>query len=150
MKHPSLNPDEIIARMKKAYGFSSERQMAQHLNVAESIFYRWRNRDTIHMELILTAALETKVTVDYLLYGTTANTISVCLSEAELSIFRLLAKQQGLQDGDMIKCALRLYQEVCDHLSNGNSLHFSGETERVALFVGPMLRVLPRPKGFKL
>lgn len=59
------------------------------------------------------------------------------LSEREMATVERLAGEQELSKTALIRAALRLYETVNSRIRAGETLTFSGDKERIALFVGP-------------
>ena len=64
-------------------------------------------------------------------------TMTLNLQPREMRALEELAEHQGLTKTAVVRSALRLYQLVHHRLQAGETLTFSGDAERVALFVGP-------------
>lgn len=64
-------------------------------------------------------------------------TMTLNLSEREMATVERLAGEQELSKTALIRAALRLYETVNSRIRAGETLTFSGDKERIALFVGP-------------
>lgn len=64
-------------------------------------------------------------------------TMTLNLSEREMAAVDRLAKEQELTKTALIRAALRLYETVNSRIRAGETMTFSGDKERIALFVGP-------------
>jgi predicted transcriptional regulator len=62
-------------------------------------------------------------------------TMTLNLSASEMAVVDHLAKAKGLSKTALLRQALRLYQEVDARLSAGETMHFSGDAERVQLLL---------------
>lgn len=58
------------------------------------------------------------------------------LSEREMAVLERLAARADMSKTALIKQALRLYDLIQARINAGETLHFSGDKERIALFVG--------------
>lgn len=64
-------------------------------------------------------------------------TMTLNLSDYEMAIVDKMAAEADLSKTALLKQALRLYQLVNTRIRAGETLTFSGDKERIALFVGP-------------
>ena len=64
-------------------------------------------------------------------------TMTLNLSEREMATVDALAAHHELSKTAVIRQALRLYQMIHVRIMAGETMTFSGDKERVALFVGP-------------
>jgi hypothetical protein len=64
-------------------------------------------------------------------------TMTLNLSDREMAAIAALAEQQELSKTAVIRQALRLYQLVNERIRAGETMTFSGDQERIALFIGP-------------
>lgn len=64
-------------------------------------------------------------------------TMTLNLSEREMAVVEDMAGESGLSKTGVIKQALRLYQLIQTRIKAGETLTFSGDKERIALFIGP-------------
>ena len=64
-------------------------------------------------------------------------TMTLNLSEREMSAVDALAAHHEMSKTAVIRQALRLYQMIHTRIMAGETMTFSGDRERVALFVGP-------------
>lgn len=64
-------------------------------------------------------------------------TMTLNLSEREMQVVEGLSEVQELSKTAVIRQALRLYQLVHERLKAGETMSFSGDKERIALFIGP-------------
>lgn len=69
--------------------------------------------------------------------GEKAKTMTLNLSEREMAAVERLAAEQELSKTGLIRAALRLYEVINQRIRAGETLSFSGDKERIALFVGP-------------
>lgn len=65
------------------------------------------------------------------------STMTLNLSDREMAVVEELAAQAELSKTAVIRQALRLYQLVSIRIRAGETMTFSGDKERIALFVGP-------------
>lgn len=72
-----------------------------------------------------------------------ARTMTLNLSGPEMSVLDELAERQDLSKTAVMRQALRLYQLVDARLRAGETVTFSGDKERIVLFVGPGFGVTP-------
>lgn len=72
-------------------------------------------------------------------------TMTFNLSDREMEVLTELAREQELSKTALLKQALRLYQFVISRLKDGESMHFSGDKERLIQFVGPGFTLPPHP-----
>jgi predicted transcriptional regulator len=61
------------------------------------------------------------------------------LSEREMAALDQLATEMDMSKTAVMRQALRLYQLVHERIKAGETMTFSGDKERIALFVGPGL-----------
>lgn len=59
------------------------------------------------------------------------------LTANEMAMVEALAASHGISKTALIRQALRVYQLIQHRISQGETMTFSGDKERVALFVGP-------------
>lgn len=64
-------------------------------------------------------------------------TMTLNLSEREMAAVERMAADAELSKTALIRQALRLYEMVNARILAGETMTFSGDQERVALFVGP-------------
>lgn len=64
-------------------------------------------------------------------------TMTLNLSAREMAVVEELAAVQELSKTQLLRCALRLYQLVHERLKAGETMSFTGDKERIALFIGP-------------
>lgn len=64
-------------------------------------------------------------------------TMTLNLSEREMAVVEQLAADHELSKTAVLKQALRLYQLVHERVRAGETMSFSGDVERIALFIGP-------------
>lgn len=64
-------------------------------------------------------------------------TMTLNLSDREMDAVERLAAQQELSKTALIRQALRLYDLVNARIRAGETMSFSGDKERIALFIGP-------------
>lgn len=60
---------EVVERLKKAYGFTKQIDLAKHLDMAQSTFATWVSRKYFPAELVVRCHLETGARMEYLAYG---------------------------------------------------------------------------------
>ena len=63
-------------------------------------------------------------------------TMTLNLSAREMQVVDELAKGADLSKTAIIRQALRLYQLVHERLKAGETMHFSGDRDRIAMFIG--------------
>lgn len=63
-------------------------------------------------------------------------TMTLNLRPEEMAVVEDMATRHDMSKTSIIRQALRLYQLVNARLAAGETMHFSGDQERVALFVG--------------
>lgn len=64
-------------------------------------------------------------------------TMTLNLTDREMAVVENLADKQELSKTALMRQALRLYQLVHERHAAGETMSFSGDRERVALFIGP-------------
>lgn len=64
-------------------------------------------------------------------------TMTLNLSEREMAVVEQLAADADMSKTAIMRQALRLYQLVHERIKAGETMSFSGDKERIALFVGP-------------
>lgn len=64
-------------------------------------------------------------------------TMTLNLSDREMFALNRLATEQGMSKTAVMRQALRLYQLAHERLKAGETMSFSGDKERIALFIGP-------------
>lgn len=64
-------------------------------------------------------------------------TMTLNLSEREMAVVEEMAKEADLSKTALIRSALRLYQLVSQRIRDGETMSFSGDKERIAMFIGP-------------
>lgn len=64
-------------------------------------------------------------------------TMTLNLSEREMLVVEQLADAQDLSKTAVLRQALKLYQLVHERLKAGETMSFSGDKERIAMFIGP-------------
>lgn len=64
-------------------------------------------------------------------------TMTLNLSAREMAVVEEMAERQELSKTAVIRQALRLYQLVDQRLRAGETMTFSGDKERIAMFIGP-------------
>lgn len=64
-------------------------------------------------------------------------TMTLNLSEQEMAVLEQMAKDADLSKTAVMRAALRLYQLVTARIKAGETMSFSGDKERIVLFVGP-------------
>lgn len=64
-------------------------------------------------------------------------TMTLNLTDREMQVLRELSTAQDLSKTAVIRQALRLYQLIHERLKSGETMSFSGDKERIALFIGP-------------
>jgi len=74
-------------------------------------------------------------------------TMTLNLSPVEMRAVEGMAADAELSKTALIRQALRVYQLVTSRIKAGETLTFSGDKERVALFVGPGFNALQPPSG---
>jgi len=67
----------------------------------------------------------------------TKATTTLNLSEREMAVVDQMAELQDISKTAVIRSALRLYQLVHLRLAAGETMSFSSDKERIALFIGP-------------
>jgi hypothetical protein len=68
---------------------------------------------------------------------TDKSTMTLNLPPAEMAYVKARATECDMSKTAVVRSALRLYQLVTERLKAGETMHFSGDKERIALFVGP-------------
>ena len=68
-------------------------------------------------------------------------TMTLNMEDREMEALSIMADEQDLSKTQMVKQALRFYQLVMRRLKDGETLHFSGDKDRVVEFVGPGFNV---------
>lgn len=69
--------------------------------------------------------------------GERTRTMTLNLSDREMAAVERMAAEQELSKTALIRSALRLYEMVNQRIRAGETMTFSGDKERVALFIGP-------------
>lgn len=69
--------------------------------------------------------------------GEVTRTMTLNLSAREMATVERLAAEAELSKTALIRQALRLYETINSRIRAGETMTFSGDRERVALFVGP-------------
>jgi len=64
---------EVLERMLTAYGFTMQKELAEHLGIAKSNIAGWVQRDQVPGNAIIQCSLDTGVTVQWLVLGELAN-----------------------------------------------------------------------------
>lgn len=64
-----LNVVEILNRMKEAMSLKTDADLATHLDVSNKTISSWRTRNSIPIESVLQAALESGQSIDFILLG---------------------------------------------------------------------------------
>lgn len=64
-------------------------------------------------------------------------TMTLNLPDAEMAYVEARAAECDMSKTAVVRQALRLYQLVTERAKAGEQMHFSGDAERVALFIGP-------------
>ncbi len=65
-----------------------------------------------------------------------AKTMTLNLSDAEMAVVDALAAEHDMSKTAILRTALRLYQYVNQRLKDGETMHFSGDAQRAAEFIG--------------
>ena len=63
-------------------------------------------------------------------------TMTLNLSEREMAVVEQMAKDADLSKTALIRSAIRLYQLVTERIKAGETMSFSGDKERIAMFIG--------------
>ena len=64
-------------------------------------------------------------------------TMTLNLRDAEMAFVERMAAEHDMSKTAVIRSALRLYDLIQHRIAAGETMTFSGDKERVALFVGP-------------
>jgi hypothetical protein len=64
-------------------------------------------------------------------------TMTLNLSAREMAVLEELAASHEMSKTGVMRQALRLYQLVNARIRAGETMSFSGDKERIALFIGP-------------
>lgn len=64
-------------------------------------------------------------------------TMTLNLTDREMEVVEKLAESHELSKTALIRQALRVYQMIQHRIAAGETMHFSGDQERIALFIGP-------------
>lgn len=67
----------------------------------------------------------------------TKPTMTLNMTEREMQVLDDLAVTQDISKTQVMRQALRLYQLVHERVKAGETMSFSGDKERMVLFVGP-------------
>lgn len=70
-------------------------------------------------------------------------TMTLNLTAREMAVVEDLAASHELSKTAVIRQALRVYQMIQHRISQGETMHFSGDKERIALFIGPGFEAQP-------
>ncbi len=60
---------EVIERIKKAYGFTKQIDLAKHLSIPQSTFATWGSRGIFPAELVIRCVIETGARLEYVARG---------------------------------------------------------------------------------
>jgi len=63
--------------------------------------------------------------------------MNIVFNDEEEKVLEALAKQADMSQTQVLRQALRMYQIIQVRVNAGETLTFSGDKERIALFVGP-------------
>lgn len=74
-------------------------------------------------------------------------TMTLNLSDREMEVLEQLAQEQELSKTALMRQALRMYQLIVHRIKAGETMSFSGDKERIALFIGPGFDVEPEAEG---
>lgn len=77
--------------------------------------------------------------------GEPKETMTLNLSQVEMAAVERMAADADLSKTALIRQALRVYQVIQQRHMAGETMTFSGDRERIALFIGPGFN-LPDPK----
>ncbi len=75
----------------------------------------------------------------------TKATMTLNLSEREMAVVEQIAADTDMSKTAVLRQALRLYQLVRERVIAGETMHFSGDKERMVMFVGPDFVAEPKP-----
>lgn len=75
----------------------------------------------------------------------TKATMTLNLSEREMAVLEQIAANTDMSKTAVLRQALRLYQLVRERVIAGETMHFSGDKERIVMFVGPDFVAEPNP-----
>lgn len=65
----SKNAKSVIERIKNAYGFTKQIDLAKHLEMPQSTFATWIKRNTFPADLVIRCVKETGARLDFVAYG---------------------------------------------------------------------------------
>lgn len=74
-------------------------------------------------------------------------TMTLNLPQAEMAYIEARAAECEMSKTAVVRQAIRLYQLVNIRLAAGETLSFSGDRERLALFIGPGFETSLQPQG---
>ena len=72
-------------------------------------------------------------------------TMTLNLTQREMDALDALAIDHELSKSALMRQALRLYQLIHERIKAGETMSFSGDQERIALFIGPGFAPSPAP-----
>jgi hypothetical protein len=72
-------------------------------------------------------------------------TMTLNLTQREMAVLEQLANVHDMSKTAVMRQALRLYQLVETRIAAGETMSFSGDKERVMMFIGPGLGDLTQP-----
>jgi hypothetical protein len=64
-------------------------------------------------------------------------TMTLNLSHREMAVIEQIAADTDMSKTAVIRQALRLYQLTRERILAGETMHFSGDRDRMVMFVGP-------------
>lgn len=70
-------------------------------------------------------------------------TMTLNLTAREMAVVEELAASHDLSKTALIRQALRVYQMIQARIAAGETMTFSGDKERVAMFIGPGFEAQP-------
>lgn len=107
-KHPNeikINPNQgekaAIERLVEAYGFTTRQALADHLDVSKSTLANRYMRDTLPADWIIQCALETGVSLNWLITGQGLKQSSKTATTEELAQFSFTAGKM-VEDGSCV------------------------------------------------
>ena len=90
---------DVIERIKKAYGFTKQIDLARHLKLPQSTFSTWISRGFFPSELVIRCVKETGARLDYVAYGEDP----IFDNSLDMKYFHTIKLENGNTDfGDLI------------------------------------------------
>lgn len=84
-----ISIDEIIQRMKKEFEVKTDKELGEILNVSKTAVSSWRNRNSIPLDVLVSAAVSSMCSMDYLVFGKTDSTPSMYESGIDIDLLEV-------------------------------------------------------------